>query len=100
MITVRIDNREENLTEISEVWINQQINRRKAEGLSVCIMVKIKEGSLNMVLATPNCPSTTDSSRHPNTEEQRVFDLWKKHKLNTGDFRADNLITFLKEIQR
>lgn len=37
MINVKIGDTERELNSISESWINQQINRRRADGHSVCV---------------------------------------------------------------
>lgn len=72
MITIRIgDNLKsfEDVRNIDESWINQQINRRREDGLSVCVRVSIKESPLNMALSSTGCP------RDQATEPARTKDI-------------------------
>lgn len=98
MIRVRIGDAERELSTVSEDWLNQQINRRRADGHSVCIRVIILQDQLNMTLSTPSCPKGV-GNRPPNRYEQQVFDLWEKSGLNTEQFTSGNLITFLKQLK-
>jgi len=61
MITIRIAEAVrslENIRDIDESWINQQINRRRADNHSVCVQLSIKEGPLNMQLFSAGCTSS------------------------------------------
>lgn len=98
MIIVKIGDTERELDSISESWINQQINRRRADGISVCVRVSIHENQLNMTLSTPNCPSGS-GGRPPTKKEKQVVDIWDQKGLNTEKFTGGNLIAFLKQIK-
>jgi hypothetical protein len=98
MIKIRIDNCEEDISSVSENWINQQINGRRADGYKPCVQVKLKNDHLNMVLSTYTCPKGM-GSRTPNEYERRVFDLWEKQGLNKTDFQGGNIIAFIKQVQ-
>ncbi|HDG98397.1 MAG TPA: hypothetical protein ENG73_09565 [Desulfobacterales bacterium] len=98
MIRVRIGDAERELSSVSESWVNQQINRRKADIQSVCARVIIRQDQLNMTLSTPSCPKGT-GGRPPNRYEKQVFDLWEKRGLNKEQFTVGNLITFLKQLK-
>ena len=39
MVRVRIGSTEHELSAVDESWINQQINRRKADGINACVQV-------------------------------------------------------------
>lgn len=99
MIRVRIGDSERELPTISENWINQQINRRKADGLSICVRVIIKDEQLNMSLSSAGCPQTATGGRSPTRYEKEIFDLWEKRGLNREDFHGGNLIAFLKQLK-
>lgn len=99
MIEVKIGEAVSDIRSASEGWINQQINQRKADGLSVCVKVTIKEEGLDMVLLTPTCPSGGGGSRPPRNREQKLFDLWNKRGLNRPDFTGGNLVAFLKQLK-
>ncbi|MDD3815775.1 MAG: hypothetical protein PHZ02_14150 [Desulfocapsaceae bacterium] len=99
MIRVIIGDSERELSNISEHWINEQINRRKRDGLSICVRVIINEDQLNLSLTTSGCPHTATGGRAPNKYESEVFDLWNKRGLNKENFSEGNLIAFLKQLK-
>ena len=99
MITLRIDNREEVLSEINPQWINQQINRRREDGLIPSVIIRIKEPGIDIILATPgSANSYSTSSRRPNEKEQRILDLWSRLNLNRTDFSSGNLVAFIQQV--
>ena len=100
MITVRIEEAERKLSNVTESWVNQQINRRKEDGISVCVEVTIKEGDLDMILSTPTCVSRGGGKRTPRQSEKKVFDLWNRRGLDNTDFTGGNLNAFLKQLKR
>jgi hypothetical protein len=55
MITIKIGSEEVTIEQADEGWINQQINRRRREGLAVCVQVNIQEPDVRMTLSTPTC---------------------------------------------
>lgn len=99
MINVKIGEAERDLGSADESWINQQINRRRADGLSVCVRVIVKEGDLDMILSTPTCGSSGGGGRPPRPREKSVFSLWNQPGLNEYDFTGGNLIAFLKQLK-
>ena len=102
MITIRICEYERQFNrakDIDEQWINQQINGRKECGEVVFVRVLIQLGSINLGLATPNCPSGSGGiPRILNREENAVVDLWKKRGLEDPNFASGNLIAFFKQL--
>lgn len=99
MIRVRIGTDERDMTsDIDEHWINQQINRRRADGERVCVRVTINESGLNVVLATPTCGGG-GAGRAPNASESEVIALWLSRGLNQADFIGGNLVAFLKQLR-
>lgn len=99
MIRVIIGDSERELSNISEHWINEQINRRKRDGLSICVRVIINEDQLNLSLTTSGCRHTATRGRAPNKYESEAFDLWDKTGLNKENFSGGNLIAFLKQLK-
>lgn len=97
MIKVQIGNTEKEPRDVRESWINEQLNRRRREGQSVCVRVTIDKPPLNMVLSTPEC-SGSSGGRAPKPQEQRIFELWERLRLNTLDFTGGNLVAFLKQV--
>ncbi|MGR3319291.1 MAG: hypothetical protein ACUZ8O_12540 [Candidatus Anammoxibacter sp.] len=99
MIKIRIGETERDLGEVDENWINQQINRRREDGIAVCVIVIIKESDLDMILSTPSCSSTGGGGRPPRLREQTIFDLWNQRGLNDSSFTGGNIIAFLKQLK-
>ena len=98
--TIRIESAEVSLEQADESWINQQINRRRADGVTVCVQVRIKDRDVDVVLRTPACGGGTGGTRQPNAREQRVFDLWNNRGLNQTTFTGGNVVAFLHQVQR
>ncbi|MEN6571004.1 MAG: hypothetical protein ABFD24_04095 [Anaerolineaceae bacterium] len=99
MILIKIGEEERVLAEASEQWINQQINRRRADGISVCIIVTINERDLNLVLSTPSCNNFGGGGRPPTPKENKVYELWDQRGLSKPDFTGGNLVSFLHQFE-
>lgn len=97
MIEVQIGSEKRGIKDASPSWIREQLDRRRREGDRVCVQVFIDKPSLHMRLTTPDCPST-GGGRPPTAQEQKIFDLWKKRRLDNPDFTSGNLIAFLRQI--
>lgn len=97
MVLVKIGGTERRLEEADESWINQQINRRRAAGEIVCVVVRIDTTTAKVTLATSACGGG-GGGRPPNSEERRIIGLWRKHRLNVDDFTGGNLIAFLRQL--
>src|SRR5437763_14492133 len=101
MITVTIAGESRNYpTEATENWINDQVNRRRKDGQSVCAQVLVKTSGLDLNLTTPGCGGGGGGGRAPNSNEERVIELWRDRHLTANDFTGGNLIAFLKQLQR
>ena len=99
MITIKIGAIERNLENADSSWINQQINGLKRHGHTVCVVVTIQADPINMTLASPTC-AVAGGSRPPNALEQRIFDLWRKHRLDQLDIHGGFVVSFLNELKR
>jgi hypothetical protein len=105
MLTIQIsDSRTEfeNISDIDESWINQQINRRRRDGLTICVRISIKNDApdVNMGLATAACTSSGGGSRPPNSYESRIFNLWEQMGLSKSDFQSGSVVAFLKQLRK
>lgn len=98
MIKVRIGDSERELRDATPPWINEQINRRRADGISVCVQVLIDSSPLNLTLSTPDCSRGGSGGRPLNQQESKIVSLWEKLHLNKQDFTGGNLVAFLKQI--
>ena len=98
MITITIGQETKALRDVTEQWINQQITRRRRDGGSLCLQVKIERPPLDMLLSTPQCSRNGVGGRTPNDQERRIFELWEQRGMNRPDFTGGNLIAFLKQL--
>lgn len=103
MITLKIGNEVREIrtkSDIDEGWINRQINGRRADGMTVCVQVIIRDTDLDMILSTPGCGGGPGGGRQPNTSEREIFDLWATRRLNDPNFTGGNIIAFLHQLLR
>jgi hypothetical protein len=100
MVSVCIAGVSRQLEDASESWITQQIERRRRDGIAVCVQVTIQLSGLSMILSTPGCAVGGGGGRAPNTNEREMFALWDKLGLNHPDFAPGKLIAFLKQFRR
>lgn len=100
MICVKIGDEKLSADEASAGWITQQIERRRRDGITVCVEVYIKEADLDMSLATPGCSRNGIGGRPPKAHEKAIFDLWEKCGLNETGFAAGRVMAFLAQLKR
>lgn len=99
MIKVKIGESERDRSNADAQWINEQINRRRAEGKSVCVRVTIDSSPVNFMLSTPQCGSSGGGGGRPlNADETKILSYWEKLHLNTDGFTGGNLVAFLRQI--
>ena len=99
MVTINIGSASAELGSLNESWVNEQVDRRRADGTSVCVQVRIKEQDIDMVLTTPQCGSG-GGGRQPTPREQRIFELWEKLGLRRAEFAGGQVVAFLKQVTR
>ena len=97
MVIVTINGKSREIEEVTERWINQSINPLKAQGLPVCVQVRINKKGIQMGLSTPGCGNGR-GGRPPNRREKDIFDLWARRGLNDPRFTGGNLIGFLSQL--
>jgi hypothetical protein len=99
MTTVSIGDFEADLAHATAGWIRDHVRALRSRGMPVCVQVAIQSGPIDIVLSTPACGSSRPSSWEPNTEEQKIVDLWRKRGLSANDFEIGQLIAFTNEIK-
>ncbi len=103
MIVIKIGSGERQFSSVSDIdesWINQQIRRRKDDGLDVCVQVSVQREAVDMRLSTPACKGYGGGNRRATEQEQGIFDLWDKHGLNAADFTGGKVIAFFKQLRK
>jgi hypothetical protein len=98
MVTLKVNGSE--VSTEDESAIAQQVNRRREDGVPICVQVRIEDGELNMVLSSPQCASGGGGGRPPNAREKRVFDLWDKLGLASPSFTGGQVVAFLKQVRK
>ena len=98
MIRVKIGDDERSLDDASAGWITQQIERRRRDGIAVCVVIRIKTTDLDMRLATPECSRNGGGGRLPNANERVILELWRKHGLNEAGFAPGGVVAFLAQL--
>lgn len=96
---IYIGSSERDLGDVEPGWVNEQIKRRKSDGLPVCVKIVINTCSANLVLSTADCPKNAVGGRSPNAFEKKLWDWWDQLHLNEDDFQAGNLIAFLQRLR-
>lgn len=99
MVFVKIGNEERALDDASPDWITQQIERRRRDGIAVCVVIRIKTADLDIQLATPGCSRNGGGGRPPNANERVIFELWRKHGLNEAAFAPGRVVAFLAQFR-
>jgi len=97
-VRVKIGSIEKDIADADPNWINEQINRRRDDGVIVCIQVTINQGSVSLILTTSDCPNSGGGSRPPNPQESEILSLWNKLHLNDKNFSGGNLVAFLRQV--
>lgn len=100
MITISIGNATRGIETADAHWIIQQIQDRRKDGVSVCVIVRVRQGDLDLTLATIGC-SGSGGGRRPLTHgEKGVVDLWMSRGLSEPDFAPGNMVAFLRQLSR
>ena len=103
MVTVQIGSEVRSFRDADGRWIQQQSDRRTADGQSVCIRVVIKENDVDLIFATAGCGG---SGRRDgpvpqfSAKENEVISEWRKHKLDQPEFPSGYVVDFLKALKR
>lgn len=100
MITVSIGPAQATIEQADKGWLNQQINRRRADGAVVCGQVHIQEQDVRVVLSTPACAANNGGWRPPNPREKRILDVWSERGLDRTDFTGGAVVAFLHQVRR
>ena len=101
MVTLSVNGSERLITDrsdIDEAWIASQIVGRRNDGQSVCVLLRIDGGRVNLNLASAGCGGGAKGGRPPRLEEQRVIDAWRTRGLTEDGFPPGALISFLHQV--
>lgn len=91
---------ERTLEDADPNWITQQINRRRREGVPICVRVYIEENGLNIRLSSSDCPGLGGGGRPPTVDEREILERWRHFGLDGNDFAPGQLVAFLRWLRR
>lgn len=98
MVILEIGAAQRPVDRADEEWINQQIDRRRADGQTVCVKITVDQNGLNLMLSTPSCGARGPGGRRPRAREKEIFDLWAQAGLNDPQFTGADVLMFLKRL--
>src|SRR5947208_17118177 len=100
MIKVKVGTTEllyDNAREFDDGRIVRLIAELRGSGQSVCVLVTVEEYPVDLLLPAGACMGVSGSRRQLRPEEQRIVEVWERHKLNKVDFSEGELVAFLKQ---
>ena len=104
MIKVKVGGTElayDSVREVEESRILGMISALRREGQPVCVLVTVEQYPVDLLLPAGACTGMSNGVRRPlKPEEQRIIEVWERHKLNRADFHEGELIAFLKQLRR
>lgn len=98
MSTVKIGTDELPLDQVTPQWINQQINNRRDDGESVCVIVRLRDPFPELNLATPSCGGGGRPERQYSDRESAILDMWREGMGQNG-FTGGDLVSFLARLK-
>lgn len=99
MSTVKIGTDERPLDNATPQWINQQINNRRDDGESVCVIVRLRDPYPELNLATPTCGGGgAGQTKQYSDRESAILALWREGMGQTG-FTGGDLVAFLARLK-
>ena len=99
MIKVQIGNDERDLRDVVVGWLRSSLEELRRSGAAACVRVRIDEGNVDMSLATMDCPGG-EGGRPFRGEEKKIFEEWRRHRLDTAHFTPRDLEEFLAALKK
>lgn len=99
MVKVQIGPVEKDWTEVDQHWVCNEIQGRRNGGCSDCVVIRVQDGEVDLVLATPGC-SSGGVPRPLRGREERIIELWRKLHLDKVGFSCGNVNAFLKQLRQ
>jgi hypothetical protein len=98
MIRVTIGEEDRDFRDVTRAWL-RSIEKLRQTGTPVCVKVRIVVGAIDMILATPGCPSG-EPGRAYRGEELQIFELWEAKRLDSNEFTVRDLEEFLDFLRK
>jgi hypothetical protein len=97
MKRIRIGETERDLDGAPPNWIREHVDDLRRQGKPVCVEIKLRFGSVDMILATAACGGGR-GTKEANRQEKKIYDLWIRKGLNEDDFDVRELIEFAERL--
>lgn len=98
MISIEVNGENRNWTDVGPNWVTQQITRRRRDGQTVCVRVRVSE--LGATWSTPTCGGRGGGGGPVSSEVRHVSELFSQHGLDQDDFSPGSVIAFLRALER
>jgi len=99
MITINING--QTREGVDESWIAQRVEGLRRDNQSICVNVVVKAPGIDLRLTAGACPQGDGGGRSPNSQEQRVFNVWNECGVgSTAAIAPGKLIECLKRLGR
>ena len=96
--TIHIGDSHRSIDDATQQWVTEQINRRRQAGEAICIRVSIQKNSVDVALASADCPGGGGGRRQLTTDETAIIDEWNRRGLNGSDISPGRLVAFLNHV--
>ena len=95
MITIKTGTAERRDGDIDIRWVTDQVNKRRKEGKTFCVLFKVNCGDVNLSLPSRDCPTAVGGGgRKPNTKEEFILDEWRKKGFPDQDVNPGMVVSF------
>jgi hypothetical protein len=98
-ITVRFGNAERSDDGIRADWIQDQVKARRAADEPACAVVTITADSVDIRLATGDCPPGQPGGRPARGREVDILDRWRRLRLGEPGFAPHDLFGFVQQVR-
>jgi hypothetical protein len=100
MSTIKIGMAERPLDEAGDHWVEHEIKSQRQHNQMVCVLIKLIDHAVNIVLSTPGCAWGRGGGRPPTSKEREILNEWDHRGLNRPCWEIHHLIAFLKHLRR
>ena len=99
MIEISIGGEHRYGRDVTPAWLRSGIDKLRQSGSPVCVKIRIQSGTIDMILATEECPSSVDEGRPFRPEERKIFELWQRKNLTENQFSVNDLAEFIAAVR-
>ncbi|SMO65331.1 hypothetical protein [Gracilimonas mengyeensis] len=98
MITIRINQATEKGSGIRPRWISEQIQNRRRDNASICVVFEVNCSDVSLILPMGQCHQGNGRERKPNRKEQKLIDNFQKIK--DDEINSGLIISFWQNLKK